>query len=206
LEKLVGLAAGIPATLASATIDAAEEHDDGPMETEIYLEDAELEKSTVAQGTPNCDTSSPPIASPCADPGMDNENTTPSSPSEPSTPTSSVSSTNRPCDINASKDILTEGQAFAYVGLCLVTANTFFQAFEGIETAHAKESLESFVSKLVNRLYRHLDIDANSKSGVSFDFSTAHFSHFVVQMTGGNGTLNQMNFVFQMLTICTICS
>ncbi|KAF9362611.1 hypothetical protein BGX34_005822 [Mortierella sp. NVP85] len=172
LEKLVGLAAGIPATLASTTIDTAEGHDDGPMETEIYLEDAELEKhsaaSTVAQGTPNhCDTSSPPIDSPCADPGMDNENTTPSSPSEPSTPTSSGSSTSRPCDINASKDILTEGQAFAYVGLCLVTANTFFQAFEGTETAHAKQSLETFVSKLVNRLYRHLDIDANTQRTIA---------------------------------------
>ncbi|KAK3824314.1 MAG: hypothetical protein J3R72DRAFT_374713 [Linnemannia gamsii] len=63
--------------------------------------------------------------------------------------------------IGASKDMLTEGQAFAYVGLCLVTSNALFQALEGTENAHAKQSLESFVSKLINRLYKHLDIDAN---------------------------------------------
>ncbi|KAG0093137.1 hypothetical protein BGZ92_007378 [Podila epicladia] len=88
------------------------------------------------------------------------------------TSTSSTTDTpaSKPCDIDASKDMLTEGQAFAYVGLCLVTANTLFQALEGKETAHAKESLESFVSKLINRLYKHLEIDANSK--LSF---IAHF-------------------------------
>jgi len=79
-----------------------------------------------------------------------------------STPTSSPPGS-KPCEIGASKDMLTEGQAFAYVGLCLVTANSLFQALEGTESAHAKESLESFVSKLINRLYRHLDIDAASK-------------------------------------------
>lgn len=100
--------------------------------------------------------------------------TTPSSPSSPTRLTLSTSevisassatdaSASKPCDIDASKDMLTEGQAFAYVGLCLVTANTLFQALEGTETAHAKESLESFVSKLINRLYKHLEIDANSK-------------------------------------------
>lgn len=107
--------------------------------------------------------------------------TTPSSPSSPfsssarptvatseatSTSSATDASASKPCDIDASKDMLTEGQAFAYVGLCLVTANTLFQALEGKETAHAKESLESFVSKLINRLYKHLEIDANSKFSV----------------------------------------
>ncbi|KAG0359404.1 hypothetical protein BG005_000878 [Podila minutissima] len=108
--------------------------------------------------------------------------TTPtSSPSSPSTSvhptvsTSAATSTSsttdtpasKPCDIDASKDMLTEGQAFAYVGLCLVTANTLFQALEGKETAHAKESLESFVSKLINRLYKHLEIDANTQRTIA---------------------------------------
>ncbi|KAG0258985.1 hypothetical protein BG011_002880 [Mortierella polycephala] len=93
-----------------------------------------------------------------------------SSPSISSSSSSSSTSTepaSRPCDIGASKDMLTEGQAFAYVGLCLVTANKLFQALEGTETAHAKESLESFVSKLINRLYRHLDIDANTQRTIA---------------------------------------
>ncbi|KFH61842.1 hypothetical protein MVEG_12350 [Podila verticillata NRRL 6337] len=104
--------------------------------------------------------------------------TTPSSPSSPTRPTLSTSevisassatdaSASKPCDIDASKDMLTEGQAFAYVGLCLVTANTLFQALEGKETAHAKESLESFVSKLINRLYKHLEIDANTQRTIA---------------------------------------
>ncbi|KAF8985095.1 hypothetical protein BGZ52_011525, partial [Haplosporangium bisporale] len=80
---------------------------------------------------------------------------------------STDASASKPCDIDASKDMLTEGQAFAYVGLCLVTANTLFQALEGKETAHAKESLESFVSKLINRLYKHLEIDANTQRTIA---------------------------------------
>ncbi|KAG0342963.1 hypothetical protein BG000_010856 [Podila horticola] len=85
------------------------------------------------------------------------------------TSTSSTADTaaSKPCDIDASKDMLTEGQAFAYVGLCLVTANTLFQALEGTETAHAKESLESFVSKLINRLYKHLEIDENTQRTIA---------------------------------------
>ncbi|KAI1316629.1 hypothetical protein EDD11_009664 [Mortierella claussenii] len=96
---------------------------------------------------------------------------TASSSSSSSTSTTASSGTepssSRPCDIDASKDMLTKGQAFAYVGLCLVTANALFVALEGTETAHAKESLESFVSKLINRLYRHLDIDATTQRTIA---------------------------------------
>ncbi|KAG0029468.1 hypothetical protein BGZ81_003766 [Podila clonocystis] len=100
--------------------------------------------------------------------------TTSSSSMHPTVSTSATStsstvdtSASKPCDIDASKDMLTEGQAFAYVGLCLVTANTLFQALEGKETAHAKESLESFVSKLINRLYKHLEVDANTQRTIA---------------------------------------
>ncbi|KAG0377992.1 hypothetical protein BGX24_005006 [Mortierella sp. AD032] len=40
-------------------------------------------------------------------------------------------------------------------------------ALEGTENAHAKQSLESFVSKLINRLYKHLDIDANTQRTIA---------------------------------------
>ncbi|KAF9439159.1 hypothetical protein BGZ76_010058 [Entomortierella beljakovae] len=103
-----------------------------------------------------------------------NENITADSvPPRPSSADSSSSSKvnstspHRECDIDASKDILTKGQAFAYVGLCLVTANRLFQALDGNETAHAKESLESFVSKLIFRLYKHLDIDADTQRTIA---------------------------------------
>ncbi|KAF8958998.1 hypothetical protein BGZ46_001856, partial [Entomortierella lignicola] len=84
----------------------------------------------------------------------------PVSPPSPSLPS-------RSNDIDTSKDILTKGQAFAYVGLCLVTANTFFQALDGTETSHAKESFESFVSKLINRLSKHLEIDSDTQRTIA---------------------------------------
>ncbi|KAF8937505.1 hypothetical protein BGZ58_002610, partial [Dissophora ornata] len=196
VEKLVGLAMIIPDSVVSKLDNKENVGDNDHPETEVYLEDSEPEQrslkdqttsGTVAQepreqtGTTNqrntaalptvvttAATIVPPTsAALLADSSSDDhESTVPSTAADqPSTPSSETSS--RPCDIDASKDMLTEGQAFAYVGLCLVTANTLFQALEGTETAHAKESLESFVSKLINRLYRHLDIDANTQRTIA---------------------------------------
>ncbi|KAI8603080.1 hypothetical protein EDD21DRAFT_302797 [Dissophora ornata] len=186
----------IPDSVVSKLDNKENVGDNDHPETEVYLEDSEPEQrslkdqttsGTVAQepreqtGTTNqrntaalptvvttAATIVPPTsAALLADSSSDDhESTVPSTAADqPSTPSSETSS--RPCDIDASKDMLTEGQAFAYVGLCLVTANTLFQALEGTETAHAKESLESFVSKLINRLYRHLDIDANTQRTIA---------------------------------------
>ncbi|KAG0246717.1 hypothetical protein B0O80DRAFT_445771 [Mortierella sp. GBAus27b] len=167
LEKLVGLAVGIPATLASDSEDAIDSRSDDHLETEVYLEDADSDSTStvVAQGTQEASPANAAKKIPAPAPinpnaPMDNDDTISSVPPTPSTP-------GRPCDINASKDILTEGQSFAYVGLCLVTANTLFQALEGSEAAHAKESLESFVSKLIGRMSRHLDIDSNTQRTIA---------------------------------------
>ncbi|KAF9162734.1 hypothetical protein DFQ26_003280 [Actinomortierella ambigua] len=74
-------------------------------------------------------------------------------------------------DIDTSRDMLTKGQAFAYVGLVLVTANTFFQALNSVpespESARAKESLESFISKLIYSLSKHMDIDADTQKTIA---------------------------------------
>ncbi|KAF9951069.1 hypothetical protein BGZ72_007328 [Mortierella alpina] len=167
MTKLIGLAIAVPNAFISA--DGEErERDQQPCQAEIYLEDTGTEA-----GLPR-ERSEGPV--PLSNSDHDNESNCTSSSSCSSAASMSTASTvsaistdatTRPCDIDASKDILTEGQAFAYVGLCLVTANTLFQALEGTETAHAKESLESFVSKLINRLYRHLDIDASTQRTIA---------------------------------------
>ncbi|KAF9936934.1 hypothetical protein BGZ65_001938 [Modicella reniformis] len=164
IEKLVGFAVGIPAALTYAAEDAMDSRSDEHLEAEVYLEDADPEKRPSVE-----DATSPNVAQGIQELGEDDEDgkTTDNESTLSSELSSTTTTTTRPCDINASKDILTEGQAFAYVGLCLVTANTLFQALEGNESAHAKESLESFVSKLINRLYRHLDIDANTQRTIA---------------------------------------
>ncbi|KAF9288099.1 hypothetical protein BGZ68_000787 [Mortierella alpina] len=167
MSKLVGLAMAVPNAFISPE-DEEREHSQQPCQSEVYLEDTGNEA-----GLPR-ERSEGPV--PLSNSDHDNESNCTSSSSSSSAgstttassaPTISTELASRPCDIDASKDILTEGQAFAYVGLCLVTANTLFQALEGTETAHAKESLESFVSKLINRLYRHLDIDASTQRTIA---------------------------------------
>ncbi|KAF9173522.1 hypothetical protein BGX21_001110 [Mortierella sp. AD011] len=144
---------------------------DHTQETEVYMEindfnqqhttfEAQLPREQSEATNQNKTTSLPATLK-----DVNNESTNVSSTESPVT--TPVSQSPRSCDIGTSKDILTEGQAFAYVGLCLVTANTLFQALDGTETSHAKESLENFVSKLINRLYKHLEIDADTQRTIA---------------------------------------
>ncbi|KAF9359068.1 hypothetical protein BGX26_000245 [Mortierella sp. AD094] len=162
---------GSLATVAGAALErladaiAAKETISGHrnQETEVYLEindfnqqhttfEAQLPREQSEATNQNNTTSLPPGAThtnptTLKDINPNNESTnasistTTTSSTESSVTTSSISQSSRSCDIDTSKDILTKGQAFAYVGLCLVTANTLFQALEGTETSHAKESL-----------------------------------------------------------------
>lgn len=184
MEKLVGIAMMVPDALITADDDKDDNshhhyrdshHPLEHAESEVYLEDSELE--TGGHATTVRQQEQPAQLTNQTNTTLSAESTTtttkdesadiPASPATSSSASSIIStdstSSSDTQTIGASKDILTEGQAFAYVGLCLVTSNTLFQALEGTETAHAKQSLESFVSKLINRLYKHLDIDANSK-------------------------------------------
>ncbi|KAF9107833.1 hypothetical protein BGX29_004672 [Mortierella sp. GBA35] len=154
MEKLVGVAMMVPDAFITVDEDKYyEDHDARHRlehgEGEVYLEDNVEDHATTSSNVPASRTT---ISST-------------STASSASSITSAESSEQQ--TIGASKDILTEGQAFAYVGLCLVTSNTLFQALEGNETAHAKQSLESFVSKLINRLYKHLDIDSNTQRTIA---------------------------------------
>ncbi|KAG0312587.1 hypothetical protein BGZ97_011061 [Linnemannia gamsii] len=194
IEKLVGIAMIVPDALITADNDNdIDEHDRDSChrldhaESEIYLEDNELvekdhattvrQQEQSAQPANQTDTAlsveSLPSTTTAKDTTtMDESGDIPTSPATTSSSASSIISTETTSSsdtqtIGASKDILTEGQAFAYVGLCLVTSNALFQALEGTETAHAKQSLESFVSKLINRLYKHLDIDANTQRTIA---------------------------------------
>ncbi|CAO3566819.1 unnamed protein product [Mortierella alpina] len=167
MSKNVGLAVVVPNAFIPSE-DEERERAQRPCQAQVNAKDTSTEA-----GLPR-ERSEGPV--PLSNRDHDNESSCTSSSSSSSAASTTAASTastvstepaSRPCDIDASKDILTEGQAFAYVGLCLVTANTLFQALEGTETAHAKESLESFVSKLINRLYRHLDIDATTQRTIA---------------------------------------
>ncbi|KAG0294824.1 hypothetical protein BGZ96_000395 [Linnemannia gamsii] len=197
IEKLVGIAMLVPDALIAADNNSdTDEYDHHRLEhgeSEVYLEDNELEEKAhatavrqqeqPAQPTNQTDTtllkeslsttttSITTTAAAEEEVTRDESGDIPNSPATSSSASSIIStettSSSDSQTIGASKDILTEGQAFAYVGLCLVTSNTLFQALEGNENAHAKQSLESFVSKLINRLYKHLDIDANTQRTIA---------------------------------------
>ncbi|KAG0049505.1 hypothetical protein BGZ83_005726 [Gryganskiella cystojenkinii] len=179
IETLVGLAMIVPDALISPDEEGSSSvphlDDDLP---EVYLDDqvhddfvgqnrASLPLTTASSATPTAGTHEKASSTNTTTTGSEPSSADDSDISQ-SVPTVSAPITpGRPCEIGTSKDMLTEGQAFAYVGLCLVTANTLFQALEGKESAHAKESLESFVSKLINRLYRHLDIDPATQKTIA---------------------------------------
>ncbi|KAF8940849.1 hypothetical protein BGZ47_007583 [Haplosporangium gracile] len=189
MEKLVGIAMMVPDALITTNDDNDDSHHHDRdsrhrlehAESEVYLEDNELEEdghATTAlqqerstQLTNQTDTAlstESTIATTITKHESADMLASPATSSSASSIISTESSSSSDSQtIGASKDILTEGQAFAYVGLCLVTSNTLFQALEGTETAHAKQSLESFVSKLINRLYKHLDIDANTQRTIA---------------------------------------
>ncbi|KAF9132356.1 hypothetical protein BGW39_000295 [Mortierella sp. 14UC] len=181
MGKLVGIAMMVPDALITADDDHNEQdnrHDLEHAESEVYLDDNESKDHAIIvrqqeQPAQPTNQTNPTLSAESTDtkPTTMVESTDiPSSPSVASSASSINSTESTSSDsqtIGASKDMLTEGQAFAYVGLCLVTSNTLFQALEGTETAHAKQSLESFISKLINRLYKHLDIDANTQRTIA---------------------------------------
>ncbi|KAF9926296.1 hypothetical protein FBU30_004104 [Linnemannia zychae] len=196
MEKLVGIAMMVPDALITANDDHDDPHCHSRQclehtESEVYMEINESEdhativqqqqqqqepqpanqtSTTLSAESTNTTTMIPSTSTTAEETSRVESPDIPSSRSTSSSASSINSSESSSSDqqtIGASKDILTKGQAFAYVGLCLVTSNTLFQALEGSENAHAKQSLESFVSKLINRLYKHLDIDADTQRTIA---------------------------------------
>ncbi|KAF9089870.1 hypothetical protein BGX27_002383 [Mortierella sp. AM989] len=183
LEKLAGITLAMPDNVTSTQVIQSSHGDERSQGTEVYLEINDFNQSDLTghstcrvqeqSEATNQGSATPPTLEDMTN--KDNEGITSSTSSTSSTTTISstessttlVSTPSSPCEIDTSKDMLTEGQAFAYVGLCLVTANSLFQALEGTETSHAKESLENFISKLIYRLYKHLDIDANTQRTIA---------------------------------------
>ncbi|KAF9917076.1 hypothetical protein BX616_002014 [Lobosporangium transversale] len=178
IEKIVGMAMAVPDALLSPNEQEMDPHE--VIETEVFLDDnyggngdlrvtssdaSDASSNVITSTLTSSSSSSSELSSSSSE--LSSTSTSVSSSSLSSSSTLADSSSRRPSEIGTSKDILTEGQAFAYVGLCLVTANTLFLALEGTEAAHAKESLESFVSKLIYRLYKHLDIDADTQRTIA---------------------------------------
>jgi cell division protein FtsI/penicillin-binding protein 2 len=64
--------------------------------------------------------------------------------------------------MQATKTLLTEGQRIAYVGLCRLVTNELVSALRKDdikELVFAAESAENWASKLMGRLYHHMDIN-----------------------------------------------
>lgn len=69
--------------------------------------------------------------------------------------------------LEATKDLLTEGQRIAYVGLVRLIAHKMLKALEDMErtratkkeAAKALESMEMWAQQIMLRLYKHMDID-----------------------------------------------
>lgn len=67
--------------------------------------------------------------------------------------------------MKATKDLLTEGQRIAYVGLCKLITREMVQSYKvgrTKELAPAAESAQHWANKIMGRLYLHMDV---SQSG-----------------------------------------
>lgn len=69
--------------------------------------------------------------------------------------------------MQATKDLLTEGQRIAYVGLCKLISRELVQGYRNgrvNELEPAAESAQNWANKIMGRLYLHMDV---SQSGVA---------------------------------------
>lgn len=67
------------------------------------------------------------------------------------------------------KQLLTEGQKIAYVGLCSLAAKEMVRTLArvpGKETDEAAQSMEGWKLRIMARLYQHMDIEASGESGL----------------------------------------
>lgn len=79
--------------------------------------------------------------------------------------------------MQATKNLLTEGQRIAYVGLTRLAMAEMVQALEDIQAsktnskglAHAVESMKMWSQTMMVRLYRHMDIDSSGRCAPTLD-------------------------------------
>lgn len=68
--------------------------------------------------------------------------------------------------MKATKDLLSEGQRIAYVGLCKLIAREMVQSYRlgrAKELEAAAESAQNWANKIMGRLYLHMDVGQAGK-------------------------------------------
>lgn len=65
--------------------------------------------------------------------------------------------------IQETKDIFTDTQKIAYIGLCAVTSLEVVHDFQGKEFTYARMSADNWQRKLMRMLYAHMDISGEGK-------------------------------------------
>lgn len=77
--------------------------------------------------------------------------------------------------MQATKDMLTEAQRIAYVGLCAVVIREMKESYNNMgkskDLKAALESLQLWALKIMGRLYYHMELETAGRSYQSYDFS-----------------------------------
>lgn len=58
------------------------------------------------------------------------------------------------------RDVFTEAQKVAFVGLCAVTSLEIVHSFHGKEHAYARMSADNWQRKLMRDIYKHMDVSS----------------------------------------------
>ncbi|RUP42815.1 hypothetical protein BC936DRAFT_138046 [Jimgerdemannia flammicorona] len=67
-------------------------------------------------------------------------------------------------NIHGTKDVFTETQKIAYVGLCCVTSLEIVHELEGKEASYARMSSDNWQRKLMRKLYRHMEVTKDEQT------------------------------------------
>ena len=74
--------------------------------------------------------------------------------------------------MQATKNLLTEAQRIAYVGLCSLTAREMLQALRSVKRKELKaciHSTELWAMKIMGRLYYHMELETQGELGLIFN-------------------------------------
>ena len=73
--------------------------------------------------------------------------------------------------MQATKDLLTEAQRIAYVGLCALTSREMAQSLQSVKRKELKSSIQNmelWALKIMGRLYYHMELETQGTCSLSF--------------------------------------
>ncbi|KAL0567305.1 hypothetical protein V5O48_014689 [Marasmius crinis-equi] len=110
--------------------------------------------------------------------------------------------------MQATKNLLTEGQRIAYVGLCALTSREMAKKLKDAnrkELKQAASNMELWLMKIMGRLYYHMELELQGKFFLYFVFKTAEISieQKMIESLGEHG-VEAMDLVPSLMTTHTI--